>query len=760
MDTFSLTTLRSELYDELIGHILPFHAQHGINWEKKTFNGYVANDLSRDPDAPICLIQVARMMWSYARAYRAFGDGAHRDVARFSYDFLQTHLHDGVNGGYVWMVDSDHQVKAAEKMVYGQAFTIYGLAELGMADDVPDAHTDALHLFHILNEQITGGCPEAFTAAWLPKPDMYVDDHITIPITHSMNTHLHVIEAYAHLVRATGNDAVRTELVRLIDLVCNKLYDGAERAFIPFTDGVWQPLNDTISYGHDIETSWLLWDAAVAVDDGALLDRVRPIILDVACAVYENGLDEDGAILNTNDSSDKIWWAQMEGVVGFFNAWQLTGNRMYLDVIDPLWAFTKAHIIDHERGGWYWGREVDGRIIDREKTGAWKTPYHDGRACIEVIERLNVLERITNMNLSQLVDVNATKETCALFDYLRGVRGKAMLFGTQHPTSYGIFVPEPDGVQSDLYNSIGKHPAIFGWDTLVLDGWELPGRRLANDAENVAALVDYAQKAHQLGGIVTLSTHPHNFVTGNDFYDVTGDVVCAILPDGAYNDAFNDYLDRIARFAHDVKDDEGNRIPIIFRPFHENNGDWFWWGAPYTEAADYIALFRYVVTYLRDRKNVHNLLYAYSPNGAFDGVPDGYMQTYPGDAYVDVLGYDHYDPTGGAAEWLDTTVQDLAMIADIADKKGKVSAFTEVGMRGMLGDFNNTVNLNWFTDVLNAIKADGRARRSVYMQTWANFGESFGEMQYYIPYPGHRMVANLQAFADDPFTHFASDRIN
>ncbi|CAM5613243.1 hypothetical protein SGLAM104S_02782 [Streptomyces glaucescens] len=250
-------------------------------------------------------------------------------------------------------------------------------------------------------------------------------------------------------------------------------------------------------------------------------------------------------------------------------------------------------------------------------------------------------------------------------------------------------------------------------------------------------------------GINTLSAHMPNFVTGKNFYDTSGRVVSQILPGGTKHAQFNAFLDRIAKAVKGARRPDGTLIPVIFRPFHENNGGWFWWGAGHTTSAEYIEIFRYTVEYLRDTKGVRNLLYSYSPNSSFGGDPTGYLKTYPGDGYVDVLGYDAYDNSAGSDAWLQGLVKDLAMVARLAEEKGKVPAYTEFGESGEEGR-----NPQWFTKLLGAIKADPLARRMTYMQTWANFG---GSTRSYVPTPGHALHADFVRYAQDPYTVFAGD---
>lgn len=350
-----------------------------------------------------------------------------------------------------------------------------------------------------------------------------------------------------------------------------------------------------------------------------------------------------------------------------------------------------------------------------------------------------------------VVDPDATAETRSLFAYLDDVRGDGILFGHQHTTSFGLTTGPSDGTTSDVKNDTGDFPAVFGWDTLILQGDEAPGSRSATTAQNVAALADYVEKADALGGINTLSAHMENFVTGGSFYDTTGDTLRAVLPGGAKNADLDAYLDTIADLAGSVHDADGNLIPIIFRPWHENAGSWFWWGAAFGSPGEYQELFRYTVEYLRDVRGVHNLLYAFSPGGGFGGDHAQYLRTYPGDAFVDVLGLDTYDDTGSQA-FLDGLVADLRMIADEADDRGKVSAFTEFGVSGGVGT-NGASPERWFTKVLDAITGDPQASRNSYMLTWANFDAG----QHFVPVPGDALLPDFQEFAADPYVVLASE---
>lgn len=362
-----------------------------------------------------------------------------------------------------------------------------------------------------------------------------------------------------------------------------------------------------------------------------------------------------------------------------------------------------------------------------------------------------------------IVDTGATAETMSLYSYLQDQMGHGVLFGHQHTTDNGITFTEADGTKSDVFAGTGEYPAIFGWDTLILEGKESPGVPTNTLEQNVEAFASGMVNAHELGGINTISAHMRNFVTGNDFTDSSGRVVSQILPGAPRNAEFNAYLDLVAATADATVDSTGTPIPIVFRPFHENTGSWFWWGAAHATTGEYKEIFRYTVEYLRDTKGVDNLLYAFSPNGVFGGDAARYLDTYPGDNWVDILGYDSYD-YDNAPENSDTYIEtvrvDLAMVTDLAAERGKIAAFTEFGRNGdrTIRPSGNR-SLTFYTDLLEAIKNDPEASRIAYMQTWSNWEPG----QFYVPYPTydgnpeHEMYQDFLAFYNDPFTVFSAD---
>ncbi|MDQ0193722.1 glycosyl hydrolase [Paenibacillus wynnii] len=352
------------------------------------------------------------------------------------------------------------------------------------------------------------------------------------------------------------------------------------------------------------------------------------------------------------------------------------------------------------------------------------------------------------------VDSKATAETKSLFTYLQDIRGKNILFGQQHATTEGMSITEKNGTQSDSLNAVGAYPAVFGWDTLSLEGHEKPGVS-GNFEQSRDNLIDVMKKAYAQNGVLNLSSHMPNFVTGGDFYDLKGNVVSTILPGGSNHQEFNQFLDNIADFATKLKTDDGKPIPVIFRPFHEQSGSWFWWGAAFTTKDEYKEIYRYTVEYLRDQKGVHNFLYAYSPGGGFGDNEEKYLETYPGDEYVDIIGFDSYY-NGEGQGWFDSVVKETKLVSKIADRKNKVAALTEFGYQKMQVSGNTTTD--FYTRLATALKSDPDSKRMAYMLTWANFGAN----SIYVPYPTgdpaheHEMLADFKKFYDDEYSIFSN----
>lgn len=333
---------------------------------------------------------------------------------------------------------------------------------------------------------------------------------------------------------------------------------------------------------------------------------------------------------------------------------------------------------------------------------------------------------------AQHSDPKATRETVSLFRQLKEASGRKILFGHEDALAYGVHWKGSPGPRSDIKDVCGSHPALFGWD---LDQLSKAANNL-ND-RNFKNIQTWIKEVYRRGGVNTISWHMVNYLTGG-FCDgpTGGNVVASILPGGCHHAAFKADLDVFARFVRGTGTGflGWKKTPIIFRPFHEHTGSWFWWGQPHCSPDEYKALWRFTVTYLREKKRLHNLLFAYSPDVFRDKIH--YLECYPGDDFVDVIGHDNYQDVGLAGN-PENFLRSLRDVVEIADQRGKISALTETGEEGIK-------NPRWWTEqLLDPIGNDPVASRISWVMVWRNEDER----HHYAPYPGHPSVPDFLKFA-------------
>jgi mannobiose 2-epimerase len=398
--------LLEKVETELLAGILPFWLEHTIDEDYGGFHGLVANDLTFDPHAAKGLILNARILWTFSKAFSVYKQPAHLAAAHRAYEYLCRCFWDDEFGGVYWMVDYSGHPLEAKKRIYGQAFTVYALAEYAQAiagrEPIDRAMRLVAQIESAAHDDQHGGYFEAYERNWTLAADQRLSD-VDLDEKKSMNTHLHLLEAYATLLRQHEDVTVRFRLRELIEIFLKHIIDPATQHFILFFDEAWQPKSKITSFGHDIEGSWLLCEAAEVLGDADVLARVRVTAVKMAQAVFEQALDADGGLLYEAEkksdgpaqivNSDKHWWPQAEAVVGFLNAFELSRNVHFLEAAKRSWAFIEEHIIDHHYGEWFWLVSRDGvPDAQREKVGPWKCPYHNSRTCIEVMERLHRLD--------------------------------------------------------------------------------------------------------------------------------------------------------------------------------------------------------------------------------------------------------------------------------------------------------------------------------------------------------------------------------
>lgn len=387
----SLTEFSAQLEAELTEKLLPFTMDHVLDLECGGFYGHVANDLSINKKAPKGLVQHSRLLWVYAHAFRIVGDPDYLRTASRAYWYLVDNFWDTVYEGLVWLVDAQGQPVDKHKIVYGQAFALYGLSEYFQATGEQQSLDMAVALFRALEnnalDQRYGGYFEAFSREWRFTDEVNVDE-TAVPTVKSMNTNLHVLEAYTNLLRAWPVPQVKASLRAQIGVMLERIIDRERWQMKRHFGAEWRSLTDTISYGHDIEASWLLVEAAEVLGDEKLLAEVSQVAVHMAQAAYDKGLNDDGSLRDTSENNDKVWWVQSEAVIGFFNAFQLTGKEYFLEASLGCWQTIQDSLIDRQYGEWFFGLGDDGRPLERAKAGLWKTPYHNGRACMEIMRRV------------------------------------------------------------------------------------------------------------------------------------------------------------------------------------------------------------------------------------------------------------------------------------------------------------------------------------------------------------------------------------
>ncbi|TXF88413.1 beta-mannosidase [Neolewinella aurantiaca] len=328
------------------------------------------------------------------------------------------------------------------------------------------------------------------------------------------------------------------------------------------------------------------------------------------------------------------------------------------------------------------------------------------------------------------IDHNATPATRALYDFLlRNAKGPT-LFGHQDALAYGVNWKDFHEFRTDVHDVSGKHPAVFGWDIGKI------GPRPSNlDLVDFRQMRFWMREVYRRGGINTVSWHANNFL-GGDAWAVGTPTVAAILPGGSHHQAYRDKLELIAGFLRKVSSGPPDYlpVPIIFRPFHEHTGHWFWWGKPHASSAEYIRLWRFTVRFLRDEQQLHHLLWCYSTD-IVDNETE-YLEYYPGDDFVDILGLDDYHDVGEKEDTKRLTAR-LNMLVGLAERKGKVAALTETG-------YEATPKPDWWTQsLLKSIVADPVASRIAWALVWRNDNKQ----HHYAPYPEHLSAEDFKVFA-------------
>ena len=420
-----VSTMRSEMSDVLTRNILPFWLDKMVDHEHGGFYGRIDGHMHLQPLAEKGAILNARILWSFSAAYRVLGEESLLAHATRAKDYIIDHFIDHDNGGVFWSLDYEGKPLDTKKQFYAIGFAIYGLSEYARATGDREALDYALQLYECIEEhafdQEYNGYIEATTRDWQPIADMRLSD-LDANYPKSQNTHLHIIEPYTNLYRCLKEfqaasscsyvpaigailpidiavsqqtvDRVGASIRNLICIFTDRILNPETHHLDLFFEKDWtRGAGRLESYGHDIECSWLIHEAALVLGDQDLLARVEPVVLEVAHA-SEKGLRPDGSMIHEADldsgrvDDDLHWWVQAENVVGWMNVYQHFGDADALLKAQRGWEYIKQNLIDYEHGEWYWSRHADGTLnLDDDHAGFWKCPYHNSRMCLEVIER-------------------------------------------------------------------------------------------------------------------------------------------------------------------------------------------------------------------------------------------------------------------------------------------------------------------------------------------------------------------------------------
>ncbi|MBR5037401.1 MAG: AGE family epimerase/isomerase [Prevotella sp.] len=412
-----VVTLKQQVRDVLESNILRFWLDKMIDRENGGFYGRIDGHGMLHPEAEKGAILNARILWAFSASYRVLGKPESLvnldkqvllEAAQRAKDYLIEHFYDAEYGGVFWSVDYKGNPLDTKKQFYAIGFAIYGLTEYARATGDREALEYALDLYECIEEHAldieNNGYIEACTRDWQPIADMRLSE-LDANYPKSQNTHLHIIEPYTNLLRALRDSVlsphsslltprIEESLRNLIDIFTDRILNPETHHLDLFFENDWtRGAGHLESYGHDIECSWLLHEAALVLGDQKVLKKVEPIVQMVAKA-SEKGLRPNGAMiheanLDTGHVDDDLhWWVQAENVVGWLNIYQYFGDEEALEKALRCWEYIKENLIDYQSGEWYWSRHADGSLnVTDDKAGFWKCPYHNSRMCLEIIER-------------------------------------------------------------------------------------------------------------------------------------------------------------------------------------------------------------------------------------------------------------------------------------------------------------------------------------------------------------------------------------
>ncbi len=389
--------LKNEVQINLTHNILPFWSDRMVDNKNGGFYGRIDSNDKVFPNEDKGGILNARILWTYSSAYRILKDTAYLRLATRSKDYIMNHFIDRQYGGAYRSVKPNGEPSDTRKQTYTQSFFIYGLSEFYRATGDKESLVCAREIFELFEkyalDKTNGGYFEVFKRDWQRSHDLLIGEK-SVNDEKTMNTTLHLMEAYTSLYRVWPDNRLCIQLKNLITIFLDKIIDPKTFHLVCFMDKSWKRTSEVDSYGHDIESSWLLNEAAGVLNDPALSERVRLVSIKIADAAGE-GLQPDGSMIYETDRSlnrsnkERSWWVQAECIVGYFNAYEMTSDVKYLEKSLNCWTYTKNHFVDTGGGGWFSSVSDSGKPGSGDKGGFWVCPYHNSRMCMEIIDRVN-----------------------------------------------------------------------------------------------------------------------------------------------------------------------------------------------------------------------------------------------------------------------------------------------------------------------------------------------------------------------------------
>ena len=392
----TINILKNEMQSVLTENILSYWMDKMIDDVHGGFYGRITGEEVLMPEAEKGAILNARILWTFSAAYRLLKHEEYLETATRAKRYLIDYFYDKQFGGIYWSLDYKGNPLDTKKQIYAIGFAIYGLSEYHRATQDAEALEYAIKLFDCIEtysfDAIKNGYCEALTREWKEIADMRLSEKDANE-RKTMNTHLHILEPYTNLYRVWKDERLKEKLRNLIEIFTDKILDNQSAHLQLFFDDDWNSKYNIISYGHDIEASWLIHEAALELGNSEILKKVEPLVVRIADAASIGYKPHEGMIYEKNletghTDADRHWWVQAEAVVGYMNIYQHFNNDEALEKALDCWSFIKDNLIDYKNGEWFWSIRADNTIdhVD-DKAGFWKCPYHNGRMCLEIIER-------------------------------------------------------------------------------------------------------------------------------------------------------------------------------------------------------------------------------------------------------------------------------------------------------------------------------------------------------------------------------------